>query len=182
MRGMVAGAFHRINRSRAPSVSAARCHRPGPGRKRSQMQVDFYHLTVTPVERALPGIAVKVVERGGRLLVVSDSDVQRRRIDGALWAWPADSFLPHAQAGAGDDSLQPVLIAPAVDAANGARFVALIDGVWRDEALGFDRAFHFFDGENIAAARIAWKALADRDGVERRYWKQDENGRWAQAA
>ncbi|ODP36415.1 DNA polymerase III subunit chi [Sphingomonas turrisvirgatae] len=146
------------------------------------MQVDFYHLTTTPVERALPSIAVKVVESGGRLLVVSGDEGQRRQIDASLWTWQADSFLPHAQAGAGDDSLQPVLIGEAVDPANGARFVALIDGVWRDEALAFDRAFHFFDGERIAESRAAWKALADRQGVERRYFKQDENGRWGQAA
>lgn len=146
------------------------------------MQVDFYHLTVTPVERALPAIAVKVVEGGGRLLVVSGDARQRAQIDQLLWSWKPDSFLPHAQAGAGDDAIQPVLIGETVDAANGARLVALIDGVWRDEALTFDRAFHFFDAERIVDARAAWKALADRDGVERRYWKQDENGRWAQAA
>lgn len=146
------------------------------------MQVDFYHLTTTPVERALPGIAVKVVETGGRLLVVSGEERQRRQIDASLWTWQADSFLPHAQAGAGDDSLQPVLIGEHVDPANGARFIALIDGVWRDEALTFDRAFHFFDADRIVDARAAWKALAGREGVERRYWKQDENGRWSQAA
>ena len=77
---------------------------------------------------------------------------------------------------------RPVLIGEAVAPANGARFVALIDGVWRDEALDFDRAFHFFDADRIAEARAAWKALADREGIERRYWKQDENGRWSQAA
>ncbi|MBX3593292.1 DNA polymerase III subunit chi [Sphingomonas sp.] len=146
------------------------------------MQVDFYHLTVTPVERALPGIAAKVVDGGGRLLVVSADPGQRARIDGALWSWQAESFLPHAQAGEGDDRIQPVLIGPEVEPANGARFVALIDGEWRDAALDFDRAFHFFDGEAIGAARVAWKGLAGRDDVERRYWKQDENGRWTQAA
>ncbi len=146
------------------------------------MQVDFYHLTVTPVERALPGIAVKVVESGGRLLIVSGDQAQRRQIDQTLWTWQPESFLPHAQAGAGDDTLQPVLIGAAVEPANGARFVALIDGLWREEALTFDRAFHFFDAERIVEARAAWKALADRDGLDRRYFKQDENGRWAQAA
>lgn len=146
------------------------------------MQVDFYHLTATPLERALPQIAAKVVETGQRLLIVSADAEQRRRIDQLLWTFRPDSFLPHAQAGAGDDSLQPVLIGEAVAPGNGARHVALIDGEWRDEALTFDRAFHFFGEDSIAAARIAWKTLADRDGVERRYWKQDETGRWAQAA
>ena len=146
------------------------------------MQVDFYHLTVTPLERALPGIAVKVVESGQRLLIVSADEHQRQRIDGSLWTWQVESFLAHAQAGAGNDSDQPVLIASEVVPANGARFVALIDGEWREAALEFDRAFHFFDGDKIAEARVAWKGLADREGVERRYWKQDDNGRWAQAA
>ncbi|MEG3180711.1 DNA polymerase III subunit chi [Sphingomonas sp. LT1P40] len=146
------------------------------------MQVDFYHLTITPVERALPGIAVKVVESGGRLLVVSGDATQRARIDHSMWTWQAESFLPHAQAGTGDDAIQPVLIGEAVEAANGARFVALIDGIWREEALTFDRAFHFFDADRIVEARTAWKALADRDGLDRRYFKQDENGRWGQAA
>ncbi|QDX27883.1 DNA polymerase III subunit chi [Sphingomonas suaedae] len=146
------------------------------------MQVDFYHLTATPLERALPGIAVKVVESGQRLLIVSADAEQRRRIDQLLWSFRPESFLPHAQAGAGNDSLQPVLIGEAVAPANGARHVALIDGEWRDAALAFDRAFHFFGEDSIGAARIAWKGLADRDSVERRYWKQDENGRWAQAA
>lgn len=149
------------------------------------MQVDFYHLTVAPLERVLPQIAQKVLATGNRLLVVAEGEAQRAAIDGALWTYAADSFLPHAQAGEGDDSLQPVLIAAEVGAgaaANGARHVALVDGVWREAALGFERAFHFFDAESVGAARAAWKALADRDGVERRYWKQDDDGRWRQAA
>lgn len=147
------------------------------------MQVDFYHLTATPLERALPRIAERVLESGQRLLVVSARDDQRAAIDRALWDYAPDSFLPHAVAGSIDDAAQPVLIAADSEAAaNGARHVALIDGEWRDAALGFDRAFHFFDEGAIAAARAAWKALADRDGVERRYWKQDERGRWSQAA
>ena len=48
--------------------------------------------------------------------------------------------------------------------------------------LGFDRAFHFFDEEHIRAARLAWKGLAGREGLERRYWKQNDAGRWEQAA
>ena len=66
--------------------------------------------------------------------------------------------------------------------ANGARNVALADGIWRDEALAFERAFHFFDDTSIAAARIAWKALAERDGIARNFWKQGQDGKWAKAA
>lgn len=146
------------------------------------MKVDFYHLTRTPLDRVLPVIAQKLLDEGGRLLIVAGEEVQRTKLDGLLWSYSAEGFLPHAQAGAADDSLQPVLIAGAPEAGNGARNVALADGVWRDEALGFDRAFHFFDEDRIAEARAAWKGLADKEGVERRYWKQNHAGRWEQAA
>lgn len=146
------------------------------------MQVDFYHLTRTPIERALPQIAEKVLESGGRLLVVAEDPAARSKLDQALWAYRTESFLPHGQAGGGDDDRQPVLIAGTPEAANAARNIALADGLWRDEALGFERAFHFFDEDAIGEARTAWKALAEHEGVERRYWKQDENGRWEKAA
>ena len=144
------------------------------------MQVDFYHLTATPLERALPQIATRVVEGGGRLLIVADDEARLAALDRLLWTFAPESFLPHARAGQGDDAVQPVLLAAEVAPVNGARNVALADGVWREEALAFDRAFHFFDEDRILDARRAWKGLADREGVERRYWKQSEAGRWQQ--
>ncbi|QKS00964.1 DNA polymerase III subunit chi [Sphingomonas sp. CL5.1] len=146
------------------------------------MQVDFYHLTITPLDRALPQIAEKVVASGNRLLIVADGEAQRAALDRLLWGYSPDSFLPHAQAGAGDDAVQPVLIAGEIAAANGARHVALVDGIWRDAALDFERAFHFFDEDSIEAARAAWRGLQAREGVERRYWKQNDAGRWEQVA
>lgn len=146
------------------------------------MQVDFYHLTRAPLERVLPQIAEKVLATGGRLVVVSADAGARARLDQLLWSYAPESFLAHAQAGGEDDALQPVLIGEAAAAPNGARNIALADGVWRDEALEFDRAFHFFDEERIVEARLAWRALGDREGVERRYWKQNDAGRWEQVA
>jgi DNA polymerase III subunit chi len=46
-------------------------------------------------------------------------------------------------------------------------------------ALGFDRVFYLFPPDKTGEAREAWKALKDRDGIERRYWKQD-GGKWRQ--
>lgn len=147
------------------------------------MQVDFYHLTRSPLERVLPRIAERIVADGGRLLVVARDADQAVALDRLLWVHAPESFLPHAVAGAGDDAAQPVLIALVADpAANGARHVALADGEWRDAALGFDRAFHFFDEGRIGEARAAWKSLAERSDVERRYWKQLDSGGWEQAA
>jgi len=145
------------------------------------VQVDFYHLTRQPVTQVVPRLAERVVASGRRLLIVSSDAAQRSALDQRLWDYAADSFLPHAQSGEGDDSVQPVLIAPVPAAGNGARCILIADGLWRDEALAFDRAFHLFDEASILAARAAWKELGAHAGVERRYWKQGERG-WEQAA
>ena len=144
------------------------------------MKVDFYHLTRQPLDRVLPQIAEKVLAAGDRLLIVVADEAERTRLDRLLWSYTPDSFLPHAQAGAGDGKAQPILLAGEIDAANGARQIALADGTWRPDALDFDRVFHFFDDERIADARAAWRWLADREGVERRYWKHNDQGRWEQ--
>ncbi|TVV72868.1 DNA polymerase III subunit chi [Sphingomonas solaris] len=146
------------------------------------MQVDFYHLAATAPERVIAAIAGRILGDGGRLLVVARDDQQAQALDEGLWTAVPDSFLPHGRAGQAGEANQPILIATTADSANGARNIALADGEWREAALGFDRVFHFFDDTTIAAARAAWKALAARDGIERRFWKQDAAGRWTRAA
>ena len=140
------------------------------------MIVDFYHLTATPLERVLPSIAEKVVGQGERLLVVAEPGLLAR-LDEQLWSYSKDSFLPHGRERAAS---QPILLSPEPEAANGATNIALADGQWRDEALAFGRAFYFFDNDGRDSAREAWRALKGREGVEARYWKQDERGKWVQ--
>ncbi len=77
-----------------------------------------------------------------------------------------------------DEQLQPVLIGADSNASNGARNIALADGIWRDEALTFERVFLLFDEDQIDGARAAWRTLAQKSEIERRYWKQDDAGKW----
>jgi DNA polymerase-3 subunit chi len=144
-------------------------------------RVDFYRLGGTPIERVLPRIAFRVLGEGGRLLVVADDEALATALDRALWVDDPASFLPHARAGASDDAAQPLLIARACEPVNGARNIALVDGRWREEALGFERAFHFFDEAGIAAAREAWRQVKAHEGIEPHYWSQ-ESGRWQEVA
>ncbi len=143
------------------------------------MQVDFYQLTRDPAEQVIPAIAQKILDDGGRLLVVSADDAQLGKLSVALWSAKPESFIAHQRSGEGDDSLQPVLLVNEAVASNSARMIALADGEWRDQALNFDRAFYLFPPEKTDNARTAWRALADKPDVERRYWKQD-GGKWRQ--
>jgi DNA polymerase-3 subunit chi len=140
------------------------------------MQVDFYHLAQSPLERVLPSICEKVLGAGERLLVVAEPG-QLGLLDEQLWSYAPDSFLPHGREQAEG---QPILLSSEPEAANGAANIALADGIWREEALGFARAFYFFDNEGRDAAREVWRALKDKPEVEPRYWKQDDRGKWVQ--
>ena len=145
------------------------------------MQVDFYQLAGTPVEQVIATLAEKVLETDSRLLIVAGDEVQLARLDRLLWDQAASSFLPHAVAGGADDARQPILLSTSPDAPNQARNMLIADGLWREAALTYDRSFYLFDGATLEGARLAWKLLAGREGVERRYWAR-EGGRWVKKA
>ena len=141
------------------------------------MQVDFYQLGGSPLEQVTSTLAQRLLSEGSRLLVVAEDEGLLARLDRMLWDQGANSFIPHGLAGGTDDARQPILLSTQTDAPNLARNMLIADGVWRDAALNFDRAFYLFDGETLEGARLAWKLLAGREGVERRYWAQ-EDGKW----
>lgn len=144
------------------------------------MQVDFYQLTRDPVEQVLPAIAQRLIENGQRLLIVEAREGALSRLSQALWGWRPESFLAHGLAQDSDSGLQPILLCEAItDPANGARHIALTDGVWREEALGFERAFYFFDETMLEPARSCWRLLKAKEGVAPRFWRQ-EGRRWVQ--
>ena len=145
------------------------------------MQVDFYQLGSTPLEQVIASIAQKLLGEGKRLLVVAEDQGPLGRLDRMLWDQGPTSFLPHALTGGSEDARQPILLASQTDAPNLARNILIADGQWREAALTFDRVFYLFDAATLEGARLAWKLLADREGVERRYWAQVD-GRWKQQA
>jgi DNA polymerase-3 subunit chi len=145
------------------------------------VQVDFYQLGGTPAEQVIASIAGRVLEADGRLLVISSDELFLARLDRMLWDQGSTSFLPHGLAGGADDARQPILLSTSPDAPNQARNMLIADGEWRDAALTYDRSFYLFDAGTLEGARLAWKLLAGRDGVERRYWAQVD-GRWKQQA
>ena len=141
------------------------------------MQVDFYQLRHGAVEDSLPLIADRTLKAGDRLLIVSGDEGQLARISEALWTRSPASFLAHGTAGSPDDARQPVLLSQTVDPANAARFVALADGEWREAEAA--RVFYFFDEGTLQGARATWRMLGTREGVDRRFWKQ-QDGRWVE--
>jgi DNA polymerase-3 subunit chi len=144
------------------------------------MRVDFYQLSRDPAELVLPRLAQGTLDAGERLLVVSEDADQLVRISEVLWTHKPETFLANGMAGGTHDARQPILLSQTAQPANGARYLALADGVWRDMPEGLDpaeRVFLLFPPERIDNARGCWRMLGTHEGVERKYWRQD-GGKW----
>ncbi|HRP10157.1 MAG TPA: DNA polymerase III subunit chi [Terricaulis sp.] len=144
----------------------------------------FYHLERTELERALPPLLEKCLQRGWRALVRGGSPERLEALDTTLWTWRDESFLPHAREGEGDASRQPVLLTGNDGNPNGAQALFLIDGAEPGDLSGFERACLMFDGRDEAAldlARSRWKQ-AKEAGIAASYWRESAAGKWEKQA
>jgi len=143
------------------------------------MRVDFYQLGHDTAAAALPLIARAALKAGEKLLIVSDDSAMLGRIGDALWARLPETFLAHGAAGGANEARQPILLSDKPDPANGAQFMAIADGKWREGAQPFARTFYFFDQAGLQEARDCWRSLGQRDGIARHFWKQ-KDGKWVE--
>jgi DNA polymerase-3 subunit chi len=143
-------------------------------------EVLFYHLERQPLEKVLPRLVEKTLERGWRAVIQAMSEERVESLSAALWVTGEESFLPHGTARDGNADLQPVWITAGPDNPNGARVRFLVEGATVPSLDGLDRAVYMFDGrdpEAVAAARDQWKA-SRAAGHDVTYWQQDDQGRW----
>lgn len=143
-------------------------------------KIDFWQLSRDPVEKVTALIAQRVLDQGERLLVVSAKADQRAAISKGLWHAGDDSFLANGEAGGEGAERQPILISDRPEATNGASHAIFADGTYRD-VPGFARTFLLFDDASLQHARQTWKALSDREGLERSFFRQ-EGGKWVKVA
>ncbi len=72
--------------------------------------IQFYHLTATPLERALPKLLEKAYGGGFKILLVAESDERVEQLNHLLWTYAQLSFLPHGSAKDGNVEKQPILL------------------------------------------------------------------------
>jgi DNA polymerase-3 subunit chi len=148
-------------------------------------EIFFYHLQRQPIEKVLPQLLEKSLERGWRVVVQAASDERIDALDAHLWTWRDDSFLAHGTDREAEAAMQPVLLTAQDHNPNGASVRFLIDGApVPADAASYQRIVLLFDGEDddaVAAARTRWTEVKAQ-GFEATYWQADENGRWQKKA
>lgn len=147
-------------------------------------EVLFYHLEPFPLERVLPSLLEKTLERGWRAVVQAGSDERVEALDNHLWTYREESFLPHGSSRDGTPAEQPIFLTSGDENPNDAQVRFLVDGASCASFAGYTRMVVMFDGrdeEARARARGQWKSAKDQ-GCTVTYWQQSQDGRWEKKA
>ena len=147
----------------------------------------FYHLETQPLDRVLPTLLQRSLDRGWRVCIQATGEDRVKALDTLLWTYDEASFLPHGVATEGHAAKQPVLLTDGKDNPNAARVRFFVDGAEVLPALDgmdYERAVLMFDGADEDAVRDArrqWTVLKTA-GHAVTYWQQNEDGRWDKRA
>jgi DNA polymerase-3 subunit chi len=147
-------------------------------------RVGFYHLTRSPLDKALPKLLERARSAGHKVLIVAGSAERVAFLDTMLWTYDPASWLAHGTAKDGDAALQPIFLTDKDENPNGADMLVLIDGVGATKIDTFTRCALVFDGndgEAVDAARAHWAEWKDQ-GFQLAYHQQTEQGGWEEKA
>ena len=146
-------------------------------------EVWFYHLERTGLDQALPELLEKTLQRGWRAVVRTPLPERVEHLDGWLWSYRDESFLPHGPVGEPAAARQPILLTTGDDNPNGADALFLVDGAEPGDISAFKRCVVLFDAADeaqVTAARAQFRK-AKADGFPVSYWQQKGRG-WEKQA
>jgi len=143
-------------------------------------KINFYHLTKSPLGKALPKLLEKVIESDYRALVVASSDEKLEQLNKELWTYTTKYFLPHGTKKDGFSEKQPIFLTCANDNPNGAKVLAFVGDAEPFDLEKFEKCVYMFDGNDdneMQIARSRWKEYKN-SGYELTYWQQNKKGGW----
>ena len=146
------------------------------------MQVGFYHLTLSSLERALPRLLEKMVAAGHRVVVLTGSEERLKSLDHACWTYTPLSFLPHATPLDGlKPEDQPIWITTQPERPNGASVLVLTDGMEVQDLSPYNRCVVMQEGdapETVASIKAFSNRLKAQQ-IPVIHWTQTQTG-WVQ--
>ena len=145
------------------------------------MQVTFYELIVTTLEKTLPRILEKVYEGGLKAIVQTENAERLKAIDSAMWTYTTMGFLPH---GTSKDPIeflphQPIWITTGDDNPIGATVLVITTQVYAKN-INYERLLDIYDGNDSQNVQNAMERMEKyrQDGHEVVWWKQTLKGTW----
>jgi DNA polymerase-3 subunit chi len=143
--------------------------------------IKFYHLQSKPLDNVLPLLLEKIIYKGHKVILKTESLEQVNHLNSLLWTYHPDSFLPHGALSDDRPNLQPIWITKENENPNNADVLVLVNGSSFDNIESFELCCELFDGSNptsLETARDKWRSYKQR-GYNVSYWQQDSKGRWS---
>lgn len=143
-------------------------------------QIGFYHLLALPLDKALPKLLEKALAAGLKVVVLAGSAERVEHLNGLLWTYSDESWLPHGSVRDGEAAMQPIWLTDRDENPNAAGVLVLCDGIMPARVADYARCLDLFDGndpEAVQAARERWKTWK-AEGHELVYYQQNLNGGW----
>jgi DNA polymerase-3 subunit chi len=143
-------------------------------------KINFYHLTSSPLGKALPKLLEKVIASDARVVVQAPSHERMEQLNSELWTYTTKFFLPHGSKADGFADEQPIYLTASNENPNGATILAIVENAEVSELQSFEKCLYMFDGNDAAqlqTARSRWKEYKTA-GHELTYWQQNPKGGW----
>ena len=143
-------------------------------------EIRFYHMEKSTLETTLPALLSKAYAQGNKIIVKTLDTEKTETLNGYLWTYNPNNFLPHGSQKDGNVEHQPIFLTDKEENPNGANVLILVDGAETENLNNYDLCCQMLNGHDqtqIQKARENWK-LYKEQGLNITYWQQDEKGSW----
>jgi DNA polymerase III subunit chi len=147
-------------------------------------QINFYHLTYTLVEKALPKLLEKATISNNLRVVIINPEISKiEEYDKLLWTYSSITFMPHSTMNDDFSEEQPIYITDKLENPNMANIIITTGNYYLDQIEdSFDKYLILFDGTNaeqLEKARKQW-LFYKNESYQLNYFQQDEQGKWVE--
>ena len=149
------------------------------------VQVSFYHLMLTPIEKVAPRIVDKIYAANLRALIWVENDEQLALLNTSLWTYSTLAFVPHGCRLDSEDTKdqQPIWLSTTLENPNQATVCVAVNGqvMKNPESFGFDRIVDIFDATTteVREGAISFEErlnFYNAQGVTVTRWQQTKDG------
>ena len=145
-------------------------------------EINFYCIE-DEVNAFLYSFLSKLIEKGKRVMIYSESPEKMERLDGMLWSIKKVGFLPHLLYNENGAQDTPVVISNEKDNRNNANFLLISTFLDDDKFLdNFEKTFYVFSPANlhlIDEAEKNWEKYKKMN-FNTKLFRKSQDGKWTE--
>lgn len=143
-------------------------------------EVNFYHITQTPLEKCLPQLVTKIYNAGFKSLVIFKDQEILDIYNKLFWTAGRISFLPHASYDEAQSERQPVLLTIDDKNLNNANLKLIVGAAKFDNDNLPEKLLFIFNGNDSEELKFARQQYVDlkKQNFKIKYYQQTDKNGW----